>query len=182
MRTVRRVDRCRAAAQRSLLAVACCAVGLAIAAVAPAASAAERTLRGEGSFRAPPEVVLAALPASSPLRAADLRSGALSFEIVYDDGAPDADPDPYGGRYPSALRAGWVQIHQRSVTEDLRGAAGSIVGDAIPDVRTVAAFPTSGEFDRVFFVRLDPLADPRRPALYLSTSTLTVAPATIASR
>jgi hypothetical protein len=231
MRTVRRVDRCRAAAQRSLLAVACCAVGLAIAAVAPAASAAERTLRGEGSFRAPPEVVLAALPASSPLRAADLRSGALSFEIVYDDGAPDADPDPYGGRYPSAirafrvrigaatlelplgqaelrvsdggfglahreslqllasarhgehvLRAGWVQIHQRSVTEDLRGAAGSIVGDAIPDVRTVAAFPTSGEFDRVFFVRLDPLADPRRPALYLSTSTMTVAPAPVGSR
>jgi hypothetical protein len=34
----------------------------------------------------------------------------------------------------------------------------------------------------VFFVRLDPVADPRRPALYLSTSTMTVAPAPVGSR
>ncbi len=217
---------CRA---RALLAAACTA-GLALAPTAPA-GAAERALRGEGSFRTPSEAVLAALPAASPLRAADLRSGALSFEILYDDAARDADPDPYGGRYPGAIRAyrvrigtatlelpaagaelrvsdggfglahreslqmlasarhgehdlrvGWVQIHQRASGEDLRGAAGSIAGDAIPEAHTVAAFPTSGEFDRVFFVRLDPVADPRRPALYLSTSTLTVAPAAVGSR
>jgi hypothetical protein len=209
---------------------AACAAVLAIAAANPA-GAAERALRGEATFRTPAEAALARLPASSPIAAADLRSGTMSFEIVYDDGAPDAEPDAYGGRYPSAIRAyrvrigattvelppagaelrvsdggfglahreslqllaaarygdhdlrvGWVQINQRAPTEDLRGAPGAIAGDAIPDVRALVAFPTSGEFDRVFFVRLDPVADPRRPALYLGTSSMTVAPAPVGSR
>ncbi|MFZ4758067.1 MAG: hypothetical protein ACOYLX_07860 [Burkholderiaceae bacterium] len=214
---------------RILLASAC-ATALAITAAGPA-EAAERVLRGEATFKAPAEAVIARLPAGSPIPIADLRSGTLSFEIVYDDAAPDAEPDAYGGRYPTAirgyrvrigsttlelpstgtelrvsdggfgltyresvqllatarhgdhdLRVGWVQINQRASTEDLRGPAGAIAGDAIPDPRTLVAFPTSGEFDRVFFVRLDPVTDPRRPALYLSTSTMTVAPATLGSR
>jgi len=212
---------------RTLLAAACVA---ALAAPGPA-RAAERALRGEAAFKAPAEAAIERLPAASPFTASDLRSGRLSFEIVYDEAAPDADPDVYTGRYPTAIRAfrvrigatavelpvtgaelrvsdggfglahreslqllaaarhgdhdlrvGWVQLNQRAPTEDLRGAPGGIAGDAIPDARTVLAFPTSGEFDRVFFVRLDPVADPRRPSLYLSTSTVTVAPAAVASR
>jgi hypothetical protein len=213
---------------RTTLAAAC---AVAVALWAGPAVAAERVVRGEASFRVPAESAIARLPAASPIPAADLRSGTLSFEIRYDDGAPDAEPDAFGGRYPTAIRAfrvrigattielppagaelrvsdggfglahreslqmtaaarhgdhdlrvGWVQLNQRAATEDLRGAAGAIAGDAIPEARTVLAFPTSGEFDRVFFVRLDPVADPRRPALYLSTSTFSVAPAADASR
>lgn len=215
-----------AVARRTLVAAACAA-----ALVPLAAASAERVVRGDASFRPPAESAIATLPADAPITAADLRSGALSFEIVYDDAARDVEPDAYGGRYPTAIRAyrvrigattlelpvastelrvsdggfglahreslqllgaarhgdhvlrvGWVQINQRTSAEDLRGRAGAIDGDAIPDVRTVLAFPTSGEFDRVFFVRLDPADDPRRPAMYLSTSTLTVAPAPAASR
>jgi hypothetical protein len=218
----------RAGLGRTILAAAC---AVAVALAAGPAAAAERAVRGDATFRPPGEASLARLPASSPIAAADLRSGALSFEIVYDDAAPDAEPDVHGGRYPTAIRAfrvriggaalelpvagaelrvsdggfgmahreslqllasarhgdhdlrvGWVQLNQRATTEDLRGAAGAIAGDAIPEARVVLAFPTSGEFDRVFFVRLDPVADPRRPALYLSTSTFTVAPAAVASR
>jgi hypothetical protein len=202
----------------------------AIAWLAPAVGA-ERALRGEARFEPPPAAALAALPAASPLSAADLRSGHLSFEIVYDDAARDADPDPYGGVYPGAIRAfrvrvgattlelpaagaelrvsdggfgmahresvqmlavarhggwdlrvGWVRINQRASTEDLRGRPGSLHGDAIPEPGAMLAFATSGEFDHVVFMRLDPAGETRRPALYLSTSTLTVAPATPASR
>jgi hypothetical protein len=229
MRTPRAVAAGGTGFARTILTAACTAA-LAIAAADPA-GAAERALRGEATFKAPTEAAIMRLPASSPIPAADLRSGTLSFEIVYDDAAPDAEPDVYGGRYPSAIRAyrvrigattvemppagaelrvsdggfglahreslqllaavrygdhdlrvGWVRINQRAPTEDLRGAPGAIAGDAIPDARTLVAFPTSGEFDRVFFVRLDPVADPRRPALYLSTSTMTVAPAPVGSR
>lgn len=233
METVMRTPRAVAAGgtglARTILASAC-AAALVIAAANPA-GAAERALRGEATFKAPAEAAIARLPATSPIQAADLRSGTLSFEIVYDDAAADAEPDAYGGRYPSAIRAyrvkigattlelpaagtelrvsdggfglahreslqllavarhgdhdlrvGWVQINQRASTEDLRGAPGAIASDAIPDASTVAAFPSSGEFDRVFFVRLDQVADPRRPALYLSTSTMTVAPAPVGSR
>ena len=228
--TLPRSDRARRRGPTPALRAAAWAAGVALCSAVPA-HAAERALRGEGWFRAPAEAVLATLPDAAPLRAGDLRSGTLSFEIVYDETAPDAAPDRHEGRYPSAIRAfrvrigatalemplagaelrvsdggfglahreslqllassrhgaydlrvGWVQIHQRPGSEDLRGAPGSIPGDAIPPVHAVASFPTSGEFDRVFFVRLDPVADPRRPALYLSTSTLTVAPATVAPR
>lgn len=201
-----------------------------LACTAPAVGA-EHTLRGEARFEPPPAATLAVLPAASPLSVADLRSGSLSFEIVYDDAERDADPDPYGGAYPGAirrfrlrvgattlelpsagaelrvsdggfgmahresvqmlagarygawdLRVGWVRINQRASTEDLRGGPGSLRGDAIPDPAAMLSFATSGEFDHVFFVRLDPAGETRRPVLYLSTSTLTVAPAAPASR
>ena len=202
----------------------------ALAAAAPA-GAAEHAVRGDARFVAPSAATLAALPAQSPVSSDDLRSGRLSFEIVYDDAARDVDPDPYGGVYPGAIRAfrvrvggatlelpaataelrvsdggfgrahresvqmlagarhgawdlrvGWVRIHQRAATEDLRGAPGSLAGDAIPDPRRMLSFETSGEFDHVFYLRLDPAGDPRRPVLYLSTSALTVEPASPASR
>lgn len=194
--------------------------------------AAERAVHGEARFDPPAAATLAALPQGSPLSAADLASGRLSFEIVYDDAARDTDPDRYAGVYPDAIRAyrvrigsavlelpaataalrvsdggfgkahresiellagawhgawnlrvGWVRINQRATTEDLRGEPGSIPGDAIPDPVAMRSFQTSGAFDHVFFVRLDAAGgDLRRPVLYLSTSTLTVAPATAARR
>jgi len=64
----------------------------------------------------------------------------------------------------------------------LLAAAGGIAGDAIPDPRTVQAFPASGEFDRRSFGRRDPVADSSRPARYLSISSFTGAPAAVAVR
>ncbi|HYF58356.1 MAG TPA: hypothetical protein VEA81_05325 [Burkholderiaceae bacterium] len=207
-------------------ALACAAALLALGALAPQADAAERRLRGEAPFKVPPASTLAALPASSPFGPDDVRAGTLAFEIAYDDATPDADPDPYVGRYDGGLRAfrvrvggtwvdlplgsaelrvsdggagmahreslsmtaavrygayelrvGWVQVNQAATDRDLRGAAGGIARDALPPVDGVLAFPTSGEWDRMFFVRLDPVGDLRSPVLYLNTSALTVAPA-----
>jgi hypothetical protein len=208
------------------------AVGLAtaLAAVAPA-TAAEVTLRGTASFRVPDAATLAALPADAPLRAEDLRSGSLAFEIAYDDATPDAEPDTYAGRYSGAIRAfrvrvgerwlempaagaqlivsdggfgiayresvqmistarqgaldlrvGWVQINQATVSDDLRGARGSLASDRLPPAAALVAFRTSGEYDRAFFVRLDPVGDARRPVLYLSANALEVGVVPAATR
>jgi hypothetical protein len=176
--------------------------------------------------------MLAALSADTPLRAEDVRSGAVSFELSYDDAAVDADPDPWTGRYDRAIRAfrvrvgdtllempvsttrlvvsdggegrmyresvqlvadaragaftiqaGWVQINQAPLTADLRGAAGVIDGDRLPVADRLVAFPTSGEFDRVFYLRIDAVGAAGKPVLYLSTSRLgvSVVPGTASS-
>lgn len=213
----------RSAVRRAAVSVA--AAALAAWAVLPA-QAAEVRLRGEASFRVPTDAVLAALPADAPVRAADLRTGTLSFELVYDDATADADPDPYAGRYdagvrafrvrigetllelpPSAVRVvvsdggqgrawresvvvqgdarsgvyglqvTWTQLNQGTPNADLRGTPGMIPDDRLPPAARLVALPTSGEFDRAFLLRIDAPGDARgRPALYLSTSTLTVAP------
>ncbi len=213
---------------RALAALGVLCAGL-LAVAAPAA-AAEVRLRGDAPFKVPAETTLAALPADAPLRAEDVRSGAVSFELNYDDTVGDADPDPWTGRYDRAIRAfrvrigdtllempvatarlvvsdggqgrmyresvefvadaragaftvqaGWVQLNQAALTADLRGATGVIDGDRLPAAARMVAFPTSGEFDRVFYVRIDAVGGTGRPLLYLSTSRLTVsvvAPAT----
>jgi len=194
------------------------------------ASAAEVRVRGEAPFRIPSAETLRALPADAPIRADDVRAGSIGFEIVYDDAAPDADPDAYSGRYDAAirafrvrvggtwhelpvaaaqlrvsdggggmahreslamtgvarhgaleLRAGWVQLNQAPPGRDLRGTPGVIGSDALPRGDAVTRFETSGEFDRVFYVRLDPVGDTSRPVLYLSTSSLSVDVATAGS-
>lgn len=181
METVMRTPRAVAAGgtglARTILASAC-AAALVIAAANPA-GAAERALRGEATFKAPAEAAIARLPATSPIQAAELRVSDGGFGLAHRESLQLLAVARHGDH---DLRVGWVQINQRASTEDLRGAPGAIASDAIPDASTVAAFPSSGEFDRVFFVRLDPVADPRRPALYLSTSTMTVAPAPVGSR
>jgi hypothetical protein len=190
-------------------------------------------VRGDASFKVPADTTLAALPADAPVRAADLRGGTLSFELSYDDATPDADADPWTGRYERAIRvfrvrigdtlldmpvssarlvisdggqgrmhresvqfvadarsggytvqAGWVQLNQAAMTADLRGAAGVLDGDRLPAPSRLVALPTSGEFDRVFYLRIDVPGDAARPLLYLSTSKLSVGlavPATAAA-
>lgn len=190
-------------------------------------------MRGDASFRVPADTTLAALPADAPVRAADLRGGTLSFELSYDDATPDAEADPWTGRYERAIRAfrvrigdtlldmpvssarlvvsdggqgrmyresvqfvadarsggytvqaGWVQLNQAAMTTDLRGVAGVLDGDRLPTPSRLVALPTSGEFDRAFFLRIDAPGDASRPLLYLSTSKLSVglaAPATTAA-
>lgn len=224
--------RYRPVVPRVAAAAAAAALALAGLAAPPPAQAAEVRLRGEASFRVPADAVLAALPADAPVTAADLRSGTLSFELVYDDAVRDADPDPYAGRYDAAVRAfrvrvgatllelpassvrvvvsdggqgrawresvvvqadarsgdwglqvSWTQLNQGAATADLRGASGMLADDRLPAPARLAALPTSGEFDRAFLLRLDaPGGAPGRPALYLSTSALNVAPVAAAAR
>ena len=197
-----------------------------LAASSPAA-AAEVRLRGDAPFKVPAEAMLAALTAEAPVRAEDVRTGSLSFELIYDDAVVDADPDPWTGRYDRAIRAfrvrlgdtlldmpvstarlvvsdggqgrmyresvqligdaragaftvqvGWVQLNQAALTADLRGPAGVIDGDRLPPPARLVSVPTSGEFDRVFYLRVDAVGGAGRPLLYLSTSRLSVAVAT----
>ncbi|RPH46792.1 MAG: hypothetical protein EHM87_00930 [Burkholderiales bacterium] len=199
------------------------AVCTGLLAVATPATAADVRLRGDAPFRVPAQAMLAALSPDAPVRAEDVRSGALSFELSYDDAVVDADPDPYTGRYDRAIRsfrvrigetlldmpvstarlvvsdggegrmhresvqvvadaragaftvqAGWVQLNQSAPTADLRGSAGVIDGDRLPAPGRLIAFPTSGEFDRVFYLRIDAVGAAGRPVLYLSTSRLSV--------
>jgi hypothetical protein len=78
------------------------------------------------------------------------------------------------------LRAGWVQLHQKSRTDDLRGAAGLLAGDAMPAPPAIANLATASPFDRFFYVRIDAADGARKPQLYLSSSRLTVAAAAAA--
>ncbi len=72
------------------------------------------------------------------------------------------------------VQAGWVQLNQAAMTADLRGAAGVLDGDGLPAPSRLVALPTSGEFDRAFYLRIDAPGDAARTLLYLSTSTLSV--------
>jgi hypothetical protein len=90
--------------------------------------------------------------------------------------------DARSGGY--TVQAGWVQLNQAAMTADLRGAAGVLDGDRLPAPSRLVALPTSGEFDRVFYLRIDVPGDAARPLLYLSTSKLSVGlavPATAAA-
>ncbi|MFM1988223.1 MAG: hypothetical protein RJA99_1180 [Pseudomonadota bacterium] len=81
------------------------------------------------------------------------------------------------------LQVSWTQLNQVATATDLRGASGMLADDRLPPPARLAALPTSGEFDRAFLLRLDaPGGTAGRPALYLSTSTLTVAPVAAAAR
>lgn len=84
-------------------------------AMPPTSAAAEISLSGSGSFKPPPAEQLAALPADLGFSQADLASGHWSFSVRYDDSVPDADPDPYVGRYSGAIRAFRVVIGSTTV-------------------------------------------------------------------
>jgi hypothetical protein len=68
-------------------------------------AAAEVKLSGSGTFKPPSAALLATLPADLGFSRADLESGNWSFSVRYEDSIPDADPDPYVGRYAGAIRA-----------------------------------------------------------------------------
>ena len=78
-------------------------------------TAAEIRLSGSGSFKPPSAEQLAALPADLGFSRTDLASGSWSFSVRYDDSLPDADPDPYLGRYAGAIRAFRVVIGSTAV-------------------------------------------------------------------
>ena len=78
-------------------------------------TAAELRLSGSGSFKPPSAEQLAALPADLGFSRTDLASGSWSFSVRYDDSLPDADPDPYLGRYAGAIRAFRVVIGSTTV-------------------------------------------------------------------
>ena len=82
-------------------------VALALAAsfgLAHPIAAAEIDLAGTGRFKPPSAEQLARLPADLAFSRQDLASGTWSFLVRYDDRSADADPDPYVGRYQSAIR------------------------------------------------------------------------------
>ncbi|GAC1606216.1 MAG: hypothetical protein NVS3B2_13430 [Ramlibacter sp.] len=70
-------------------------------------AAAEIKLSGSGTFNPPKAEQLAALPADLGFSRSDLASGKWSFSVRYEDSArtPDAQPDPYAGRFAGAIRA-----------------------------------------------------------------------------
>jgi len=76
---------------------------------------------------------------------------------------------PYG-----ALRVGWIQLNQRSRSDDLRGAVGALSSDAMPAPSTIANFAASSPFDRFLQLRIDRPGE-ARPLLYLSSSRVSVA-------
>jgi hypothetical protein len=76
---------------------------------------------------------------------------------------------PYG-----VLRVGWIQLNQRSRSDDLRGATGALSSDAMPAPPTVANLATSSPFDRYLQLRIDRPGDESRPLLYLSSSKVSV--------
>jgi len=71
------------------------------------------------------------------------------------------------------LTAGWIELNQKTATEDLRGAHGLLTSDRLPDAQTIASFGSSNPFDRFFLLRID--AGEGRPLLYLTSSQVSVA-------
>lgn len=72
------------------------------------------------------------------------------------------------------LRLAWVQVNQKPVTADLRGAQGVLSNDAIPSPAMVSQMATANPFDRFLELRLEGPGGASRPLLYLSSSKLSV--------
>lgn len=68
------------------------------------------------------------------------------------------------------MHAGWVQINQPPNRLDLRGSAGSLTSDALPDPSVMAHLTTSSLFDRFLLLRIDRANDETHPLLYISSS------------
>lgn len=75
---------------------------------------------------------------------------------------------------PSGIvRFSWIQNNQAPDRKDLRGAPGSLAGDALPEQSVLANLATSSRFDK--FVVLELSASAQVPPLvYLSTSQVSV--------
>ncbi|CAN7366983.1 hypothetical protein [Variovorax sp. LjRoot178] len=101
--------------------------------------AAEVKLSGSGTFKPPKAEQLAALPADLGFSQSDLASGNWSFSVRYEDSTPDAEPDPYAGRYAGAIRSFRLVIG--STTLDLPVDQAAIVvsdgGDGFPNRESI---------------------------------------------
>lgn len=80
-------------------------------------AAAEIDLSGTGTFKPPSAEQLASLPADMAFSRADFASGTWSFRVRYAERTPDADPDPYVGRFGGAVRV--FQLTLGATTIDL---------------------------------------------------------------
>jgi hypothetical protein len=72
------------------------------------------------------------------------------------------------------VRFSWVQSNQAVDYKDLRGAPGSLSGDALPPPSVLANLRTSSRFDRFVVLDLGAAAS-TQPLVYVSSSQITVA-------
>lgn len=70
-----------------------------------AVNAAEIHLNVAGTFNPPGPEQTARFPNDGGISRADLATGIWSMSVVYDDAAPDVDPDPYVGRFSNAIKS-----------------------------------------------------------------------------
>ena len=73
-------------------------------------------MAGSGTFKANAAVQAANLPAELPFSQADLASGLISFEIRWEDTAPDSASDIYEGVYRGAIKQFRVKIGNTELT------------------------------------------------------------------
>ena len=74
------------------------------------------------------------------------------------------------------VRFSWVQSNQAADRKDLRGAPGSLSGDALPEQSVLANLATSSRFDKFIVLELSAPADVH-PLVYISSSQVSVAAA-----
>ncbi len=79
------------------------------------------------------------------------------------------------------LSVGWMTLNETVKTGDLRGTAGLLANDALPDGVTLAALQPAGRFDRSLFVTLRAETDSRSYPIYLQTSAIEIQPVTTAA-
>ncbi len=76
---------------------------------------------------------------------------------------------------PSGIvRFSWIQSNQASDRKDLRGAPGSLAGDALPEQTVFANLAATNRFDKFVVLELSAPAQ-ALPLVYVSTSKVTVA-------
>lgn len=72
------------------------------------------------------------------------------------------------------LTVGWLQVNEVSTRSDLRGQAGALPGDRLPDAGTAVSFKAAGPFDRCVYVTLRwPGGNPVYP-IWVQTSAIDV--------
>ncbi len=123
------------------------------------------------------------------IRAVQLTVGATTInlppenvELIVSDGGLGF-PDRESVRVKSwlstpagVLRFSWVQSYQAADRKDLRGAPGSLSGDALPERSVLANLVTSSRFDKFIVLELSAPADVQ-PLVYISSSQVSVAAA-----
>ena len=121
-------------------------------------AAAEIDLSGTGTFNPPSAEQVARLPADLAFSRSDLASGAWSFLVRYENRTSDADPDPYVGRYVSAIRV--FRLMVGATTVDLPVERAELVvsdgGSSFPNresIRFEASMPTPFGVMRVGWIQ-----------------------------
>jgi hypothetical protein len=123
-------------------------------------SAAEIEIVGSGTYKPPTVEKITALAPDIPFSVADLASGTWSFLVRYEERTPDADPDPYLGRYVGAIRMFRLTLGTTTV-EFPADQAQLVVSDGalgVPNRESIlleASFATSSGVMRVSWSQLN---------------------------